>query len=831
MVSFLFVILYKCENNVYTYKKRQSMNYKTDNPFGRKLKVLVVPSDRTGVGYFRSTNPHIALQRNYPDDFHVDIEYEPKLNDLEWLKQYDIIHYHRGLGASDKMLDLTNRLEELGILTFMDVDDHWAPGMHHPAYHIIKNGGLDKQIASNIKNSKNITTTTPIFAKEMGVMNDNIFVLPNAINPEDKQFTSNPEKSDRIRIGWLGGSCMTPDTEILTDEGWKRFDELDQTEFVATLNPNSNTLEYNKPTGYICEPFDGELNCAKNGLIEYEVTPNHNMFASTVKSLTHKKLDLKLVQSKDIHGKNFHVKRDAHWVADEVDVMVIPKLIFEEELVEADANEYTNMTKKPTKYKTMMMEKYGDDLELDMDKWLEFFGFWMAEGWTTKTNNLYQVGIAQSKDNDYLETQFTLLTELGFKPTYTKDGKQIRVFNRQLWSYLRQFGNSYEKYVPTEVLDLPPRQLNLFLGWFIKGDGYIEKNTYGRMRGWTSSLELAGNLQEIALKIGITATITNRGKKTTEIKGRKITNQHDSYQINFGKNPLTSKHNKSVPLVRASDQYTKKYKGNVYCVEVENHIIYVRRNGKAFWIGNSHLHDLKLLKGMVSKLKSDKLLDKIQFVLCGYDLRGSVTEINQQTGQQTQRPIKPQESVWYEYEKIMTNNFDIVSPEYKAYLHKFDKTEYENVANEPYRRVWTKPIQSYASNYNKFDISLAPLETNLFNKVKSQLKVIEAGFHKKALVAQDYGPYTIDLKNAKISGGGFDDSANALLVDNNRNHKEWYQHLKYLILNPEKIEILGNNLYNTVRDTYSIDSVCVTRRELYLKELIKLRAVGETIKV
>ena len=31
-----------------------------------KIKVLVVPSDRTGVGKFRSVDPHIFLQKQYP---------------------------------------------------------------------------------------------------------------------------------------------------------------------------------------------------------------------------------------------------------------------------------------------------------------------------------------------------------------------------------------------------------------------------------------------------------------------------------------------------------------------------------------------------------------------------------------------------------------------------------------------------------------------------------------------------------------------------------------------------------------------------------------------
>ncbi len=65
----------------------------------KKIKVLVVPSDRTGVGYFRSTNPHIALENMYSDEFNVDIDYEPQLDNDEWLKQYDIIHYHRTLGS------------------------------------------------------------------------------------------------------------------------------------------------------------------------------------------------------------------------------------------------------------------------------------------------------------------------------------------------------------------------------------------------------------------------------------------------------------------------------------------------------------------------------------------------------------------------------------------------------------------------------------------------------------------------------------------------------------------------------------------------------------
>ena len=757
----------------------------------KKIKILVVPSDRTGVSYFRSTKPHLHLEKLYPDEFHVDIEYEPNLDDDEWLKQYDLIHYHRTLTDYDKMELLIKKLKDLGITSVMDLDDYWNPDMTHPAYHMIKNNNLDTKIVNNVRGAENVITTTEIFADELRKFNKNVIVLPNSIDPTEKQFISNTEKSDKIRIGWLGGSCLTPDTEILTDGGWKRFDELDKTEKVATLNPETNYLEYHKPSGYICEPFDGELNCAKNGLIEYEVTPNHNMYVSEAKHLTHKKLNLGLVQSEKIYGKNFHVRKNANWIGEEVEYFVLPNLASYNELefeFEETYNENFIKGYKKNKHGVDLYEKYGTDTMIEMDAWLEFFGFWMAEGWTSKSKGLHQVGIAQSKDNHYLEYMFNLLTKMGFNPSYTKDKKQLRVFDKQLWDYLSDFGTAPEKFIPKEILNLSSRQIKKFLEWFINGDGHIE-NKYGRTRAFTSSPALANNLQEMALKIGISATITNRGKRTSRIKGRKIINQFDSLVVNFTKHPNISKHNKNTPLVKMDDQYKRYYKGNVYCVEVKNHIIYVRRNGKAFWIGNSHLNDLKILTGLSSKLKTDGLLDKIQ----------------------------PHETVWVEYEKIFTNNYTLISPEYKEHLNRFVTQEFVGIENEPYRRVWTKPISSYATNYNLFDISLAPLAENTFNRVKSQLKVIESGFFKKPIIAQNFGPYTIDIENAYQKGGELDTTKNGFLVDTRKNHKSWYQYLKKLIQNPELIKTFGDNLYNTVSEKYSLDKVTENRAKYYKK--------------
>jgi glycosyltransferase involved in cell wall biosynthesis len=235
------------------------------------------------------------------------------------------------------------------------------------------------------------------------------------------------------------------------------------------------------------------------------------------------------------------------------------------------------------------------------------------------------------------------------------------------------------------------------------------------------------------------------------------------------------------------------------------------------WLGgSSHLYDLKLLDGTINKLSSYK--DKFSMYLCGFDTRGTVTEINQQTGEQKQREIKPEETVWARYEEIFTDNYRMVDEKHKQFLMTFKDEQYISDELPFYNRVWTKPVTSYAGNYKWFDVSLAPIKNHIFNRVKSQLKVIEAGFHKKAIIASNIGPYTIDLKHA-LNKGEFSDG-NALLVDEARNHSDWSKYMKKLIDNPNFAYDLGQKLYETVKDTYDLNNVTKTRAELY-KSLIK----------
>lgn len=233
------------------------------------------------------------------------------------------------------------------------------------------------------------------------------------------------------------------------------------------------------------------------------------------------------------------------------------------------------------------------------------------------------------------------------------------------------------------------------------------------------------------------------------------------------------------------------------------------------WLGgSSHLHDLMMLKGTINTLSEFK--NEFQMYLCGFDIRGSVTEINPQTGERKQRPIKPEETVWRKYEEFFTDNYKMVNEDHLKFLNEYKSEDYHD-KDAFYHRVWTQPVTTYAKNYAKFDVSLAPIKDHMFNRMKSQLKVIEAGFYKKALIASNVGPYTIDLVHS-IDKGNFVDG-NAILVDKNRD-QDWAKHMKKLIKNPSWVEDLGERLYETVNGVYDLNSVTKNRAELY-KSLVK----------
>jgi len=259
------------------------------------------------------------------------------------------------------------------------------------------------------------------------------------------------------------------------------------------------------------------------------------------------------------------------------------------------------------------------------------------------------------------------------------------------------------------------------------------------------------------------------------------------------------------------------------------------------WIGgSSHFDDLALMNNSMGKLYNNvEVSDKFQMILCGFDTRGTITEIDQ-FGKQKTRPILPKETVWNKFEHIFTGGLPARpedaykglsdDPEYVKWLSRIEKKEPMNVLEKKYMRRWTLPLTQYAKHYDFCDVCLAPLNhideirtpkgqiiknENVFNKVKSELKIIEAGMKKKTLIAQDFGIYSELLK----------DGQNGILIPTNKNDKDWYKAMRKVILDKDYRDMLANNLHEFVVEKYSIKNVTDERVAFYKKIVKEKKAV------
>ncbi len=112
----------------------------------------------------------------------------------------------------------------MGIIVIVDLDDYWLPTKEHPIHSIIVQNKIDEKIKANLKVASYVTTTTEIFAEEIKKLNKNVMVFPNAINPKEPQFNQPTPPSDKIRVGWLGGSSHLHDLALLGDFVQKNSD-------------------------------------------------------------------------------------------------------------------------------------------------------------------------------------------------------------------------------------------------------------------------------------------------------------------------------------------------------------------------------------------------------------------------------------------------------------------------------------------------------------------------------------------------------------------------------------------------------------------------------
>lgn len=84
--------------------------------------------------------------------------------------------------------------------------------------------------------------------------------------------------ADSAMTAYRQGTCYTPDTEVMTDVGWVRFDELESSDKIGQVNPDLS-LDFVRPIELVKEHHVGKIISVftKDKSVDLMVTPNHSM--------------------------------------------------------------------------------------------------------------------------------------------------------------------------------------------------------------------------------------------------------------------------------------------------------------------------------------------------------------------------------------------------------------------------------------------------------------------------------------------------------------------------------------------------------------------------
>ena len=185
---------------------------------------------------------------------------------------------------------------------------------------------------------------------------------------------------------------------------------------------------------------------------------------------------------------------------------------------------------------------------------------------------------------------------------------------------------------------------------------------------------------------------------------------------------------------------------------------------RIFWAGGcTHEHDLEILRNPLQRLTT--FSDKIKMVIGGY------TDSDPHS-----------KYVWDRMFNSLTANKRL-----------------------PYMKLSSLEPINYMQLYEYADIMLVPLEKSDWHSCKSNIKILEAATKKVPVICSNVEPYARD-KDAPV-----------FWVNS---QKDWFVHLKDLILNPNKRIDYGEKLYEWAKENYDLIKVNEGRKAAF-ENLIK----------
>ena len=396
---------------------------------------------------------------------------------------------------------------------------------------------------------------------EMDDVDDMIEDVAEDVEEMTERRFSYDEAKMKVTRARIMGACYDDETEILTETlGWVRFEDLPQGERVATMNPKTGEFEWQEPTAYTNDPWDGPMIRFTSGgqqkspadkskmhrSLDLLVTPNHRMLVES--TATGKRTFMRADELITKSRRSYKIPATSEWLAPDVwRVRIEP---------------------------VREMATQAQTMDFDADTFASFMGAWLAEG---SLGVRGAISISQIESGKGYQLFDDVMGRM-FR-SHHHDGRAFIAKHQALHEWLRQFGGALDKWVPDEIKNMSARQIRLFLDAYIAGDGDKE----GR-RIYTSSKRMADDLQELAQKAGMWAHVVEREMKGSVLNGRVITPNGPGYVVNL-RNREGSR--SAAYCWDWHAEWVENHKGTVRCVTVPNESLYVRRNGIPIWCGNT----------------------------------------------------------------------------------------------------------------------------------------------------------------------------------------------------------------------------------------------------
>lgn len=404
-----------------------------------------------------------------------------------------------------------------------------------------------------IKIMKNIEKACRTCYRSEGLITEDSYkkLLKNCINRGHESILEHEKITIRM-ICDVG--CYDEQTQVLTENGWKYFYEVEPWDKVYTLDDDGKVI-LSSIQMIIKKEYNGPMYNFHSTQVDLSVTPDHNMWVFDAMKRSSKTKTWKFLKAEEMTTSAYKFDKRGN-------------------------------KEKNISYKNFIIPAYTQpnnitypSINFNNELLYELLGWWITDG--GKDN--YTIELYQTKEKGRTRIEY-LLKELRinysvYKNRYKLACPQLAHFIIDNFYKNTSDKKSYDAFIPSFIKNSATNEIEAFLRGVIGGDG-TEYND-GRKIIYSSSEQFAKDLIELYFKIGKTANYypcPNMKKYSKSFQQTTI-----CYCISVCRTEIHwfDKKEKNFSI--------DNYNGIVYCLMLKKyHRLFVMRNGKACWCGNCY---------------------------------------------------------------------------------------------------------------------------------------------------------------------------------------------------------------------------------------------------